>query len=259
MTYFPATASEPLPATVILAGGKGTRLAPLTLVLPKPLVPLVDGPIIDVLLRQLRSQGWTTATLAVGHMAELMRAYCGDGARYELDLDYLQEIEPLGTVGPLAFLPEDRIADGVLAMNGDLLTTLRFPEFITAHRGSNAIATVAVYCRSVQMEFGVLEVDGELGEGIRQVKSYREKPQIPALVSMGIYLFEPEALRYIEKGRPLDLPDLIHKLLADNQPVGSYAFGGYWLDIGRHSDYQQAIDDFASIKDALLPPVEAAR
>jgi NDP-sugar pyrophosphorylase family protein len=244
---------------VILAGGKGTRLAPLTLVLPKPLVPLVDGPIIDVLLQQLGRQGFGSATLAVGHMADLITAYCGDGSRYGMSLDYLHEDEPLGTVGPLAYLPEEALAGPLLVMNGDLLTTLRFTDLVAAHRSTGAVATIAVYQRPVKMEFGVLDVGRELAEGALEVTSYREKPEMSALVSMGIYVFEPQALEYVEKGVPFDLPDLIQALLADGRTVGAYPFDGYWLDIGRHSDYQQAIDDFEAIRPMLLAPAEVAR
>ena len=150
------------PHAVILAGGKGTRLAPLTTVLPKPLMPLGEGPILDVLLRQLAVQGWREVTLAVGHMANLIRAYCGNGSRYGLKLRYLEEEEPLGTVGPLAFLPAAARQRPVLVMNGDLLTSLRFTDLVAAHVASGAAASIAVQRRDVQMEFGVMDL-GEHG------------------------------------------------------------------------------------------------
>jgi NDP-sugar pyrophosphorylase family protein len=245
-----------LPHAVILAGGKGTRLAPLTTVLPKPLMPLGDGPILDVLLRQLAAQGWREVTLAVGHMADLVRAYCGNGSRYGLKLRYLVEAEPLGTVGPLAFLPAAARERPVLVMNGDLLTDMRFHDLVAAHEAGGAAASIAVQRRGVQMEFGVMDL-GEGDGATRPILSYREKPLLEATVSMGVYVFEPAALELIEPGVRLDLPELVLRLLERGESVSGYPFEGYWLDIGRHSDYQKALEDFERMKDALLRPVEA--
>lgn len=257
-TDLPADAgSNPhgLPAPVILAGGKGTRLAPFTSVLPKPLMPLGDRPILDVLLQQLQAQGWNEATLAVGHMADLIRAYCGTGERYGMDVHYIQESTPLGTVGPLAFLPEEVRAQRLIVMNGDLLTSLRFRDLVAAHEESGATLTIAVMRRPIKVEFGVLDLGESVGAA-REITSYREKPEIESTVSMGVYVFEPEALDYVTPGEPLDIPALIGRLLGDGQRVAGYPFDGYWLDIGRHSDYQQAIDDFERIRDKLLAPAE---
>ena len=248
----PRGGRPPRPRAVILAGGKGTRLAPLTTVLPKPLVPLGDGPILDVLLGQLRAQGWRQVALAVGHMADLIRTYCGSGARYGLKLRYMREQEPLGTVGPLAGLPSSLRDRSMLVMNGDLLTTLRFDDLIRAHAESGAIATLAVRRRRIEIEFGVVELDDML-DGPRRVVGYREKPDLEAVVSMGVYVLQAEVLDYIEPGERLDLPELIHRLLADRHHVAAYLFDGYWLDIGRHSDYQKALDDYESIKPFLAP------
>jgi NDP-sugar pyrophosphorylase family protein len=243
------------PHAVILAGGKGTRLAPLTTVLPKPLMPLGEGPILDVLLRQLAVQGWREVTLAVGHMANLIRAYCGNGARYGLKLRYLEEEQPLGTVGPLAFLPEAARQRSVLVMNGDLLTSLKFTDLVAAHVASGAAASIAVQRRDVQMEFGVMDLGEPVGDS-RRILNYREKPLLEATVSMGVYVFEPEALDLIEPGVRLDLPELVMRLLERGENVAGYPFDGYWLDIGRHSDYQKALEDYERMKDALLAPAE---
>jgi NDP-sugar pyrophosphorylase family protein len=244
------------PHAVILAGGKGTRLAPLTTVLPKPLMPLGDGPILDVLLRQLAVQGWREVTLAVGHMASLIRAYCGNGSRYGLKLRYLEEEEPLGTVGPLAFLPDACRERPVLVMNGDLLTNLRFTDLVASHAASAAAASIAVQRADVQMEFGVMDLGEPIGES-RRILNYREKPVLEATVSMGVYVFEPRAIELIEPGVRLDLPQLILRLLERQETVAGYPFEGFWLDIGRHSDYQKALEDFERMKDALFAPVEA--
>ena len=245
------------PHAVILAGGKGTRLAPLTTVLPKPLMPLGDGPILDVLLRQLAVQGWREVTLAVGHMASLIRAYCGNGSRYGLKIRYLEEEQPLGTVGPLAFLPESARQRPVLVMNGDLLTNLKFTDLVAAHAASGAAASIAVQQLDVQMEFGVMDLGGSLGDS-RRILNYREKPRLDATVSMGVYVFEPNALELIEPGVRLDLPELILRLIERGEDVAGYPFEGYWLDIGRHSDYQKALEDFERMKHALLAPAEVA-
>jgi len=246
--------SRPLwrrPAAVILAGGKGTRLAPLTTVLPKPLMPVGDAPIIDTLIRQLRAHGWREITLAVGHMADLVQTYCRSGARWDVRLRYLRESAPLGTVGPLANLPRSFKERTLLVMNGDLLTTLRFDEFVRAHRASGASASIALCRRDVQMEFGVVELNGQLGPE-RRIIGFHEKPEIPATVSMGVYLIEPEALAFIRPGERLDLPDLVVRLLDGGLEVAGYTFDGYWLDIGRHSDYQQALEDFERLRPHLL-------
>jgi NDP-mannose synthase len=246
------------PHAVILAGGKGTRLAPLTTVLPKPLMPLGDGPIIDVLLRQLAIQGWREVTLAVGHMAGVIRAYCGNGSRYGLKIRYLEEDEPLGTVGPLAFLPAAARQRPVLVMNGDLLTNLRFTDLVAAHAASGASASIAVQNVDVQLEFGVMDLGGAIGDS-RQVVDYREKPRLEATVSMGVYVFEPGAIDLIEPGVRLDLPELVRRLLEGGETVAGYPFDGYWLDIGRHSDYQKALEEFERMKETLFAPVEALR
>lgn len=244
---------KPLPASVILAGGKGTRLAPFTSVLPKPLMPLGDRPILDVLLQQLHAQGWDDATLAVGHMADLIRAYCGAGDRYGMNVGYISEDTPLGTCGPLANLPEDVRAGRVIAMNGDLLTTLRFRDLVAAHDESGAVMTIAVIRRPIKVEFGVLDLSPGLG-ATQEITRYREKPELDSTVSMGVYVFEPEALAYITPGQPMDVPQLINLLLEDGKKVSGYPFDGYWLDIGRHSDYQRAMDEFERMRDELLAP-----
>lgn len=239
------------PTAVILAGGKGTRLAPLTTVLPKPLMPLGEEPILDVLLRQLRAEGWRQATLAVGHLSELIRSYCGSGKRYDLRLRYLHEGRPLGTVGPLANLPDSARDRTLLVMNGDVLSSLRYMDFFHAHRESGAVASIALCRRDVPIDFGVLDLDGRAGPQHR-IRGFREKPEISATVSMGIYLFEPEVLEYIPQGAKFDLPDLVNSLLDDDRVVAGYMFDGYWLDIGRHTDYQQALDDFEELRPHLL-------
>ncbi|MDD5297430.1 MAG: sugar phosphate nucleotidyltransferase [Rhodocyclaceae bacterium] len=231
---------------VILAGGKGTRLAPYTAVLPKPLMPIGDMPILEVVLRQLKVAGITRVTMAVGYLAELMRAFFGDGGRFGLCIDYSMEEEPLGTVGPLTLI--DGLDEPFLVMNGDTLTTLDYRLLIEHHRASGALLTIGTHVREVKIDFGVIE-SGPTG----LVTQYVEKPTLDYRVSMGIYVFQPEALSYLRKGERRDLPDLVKTLLGENKPVSTYSFSGYWLDMGRPDDYARAIEEFAARRTEFIP------
>jgi NDP-sugar pyrophosphorylase family protein len=231
---------------VILAGGKGTRLAPYTTILPKPLMPVGDMPILEIVLRQLVHHGFNDLTLAVGHLAELLMAYCGDGSKFGAKIQYSREESPLGTAGPIALVPN--LDETFLVMNGDLLTTIDYGKMLKYHRERSALATIACYQRDVKIDLGVIEVDPE-----NWVADYIEKPTYHYSVSMGIYIFEPAILNYIVQYQRLDLPDLMLKLIKDGKKVNVFNFDGYWLDIGRHDDYEQAIDEFSAHRDAFLP------
>lgn len=233
---------------VILAGGKGRRLRPYTTVLPKPLMPLGDMPIIEVVLRQLAASGFDQVTVAVGYLAELLMAYCGDGSRFGLSLSYSREEEPLGTAGPLALIDSLHHGDTFLVMNGDVLTTLDFPALLQRHRASGAVATIATHRRQQQINYGIIESNES-----SWVTAYIEKPVHHYQVSMGVYVLEPAVLDFIPRGRYLDLPDLARQLMAAGQPVLAYPFDGYWLDIGRHDDYEQAVEEFEAMRGQLLP------
>lgn len=225
---------------VILAGGKGRRLAPYTTVIPKPLMPLGDRPILDVVLRQLKRYDLTDVTIAVGHLADLIVAYCGDGSRYGIRIRYTErETTPLGTAGPLSLIPG--LDSTFLVMNGDLLTTLDFGRLLAFHREQEACATISVCERDAQISHGVIEIDSA-----QRVSAYVEKPTFHYHVSMGIYVFEPAVLAQIPTGSPFDVPDLVRGLLGDGRRVAAYRFGGYWQDIGRMDDYQKAVEDFES-------------
>jgi NDP-sugar pyrophosphorylase family protein len=230
---------------VILAGGKGRRLRPYTTVLPKPLMPLGDMPIIEVVLRQLAASGFDQVTIAVGYLAELMMAYCGDGSKFGLSLRYSREEEPLGTAGPLALI--DGLDDTFLVMNGDVLTTLDFRALVQRHQASGAAATIATHQRQQQINYGIIESDEK-----DRVSAYIEKPMHRYQVSMGISVLEPAVLEFVPRGQYLDLPDLARQLMAANQTVLAYPFDGYWLDIGRHDDYEQAVEEFEAMRPHLL-------
>lgn len=231
---------------VILAGGKGTRLAPYTTVFPKPLMPLGDTPILEIVLRQLAARGFDRATLAVGHLAELLEAFFGDGSKFGIAVDYSREEQPLGTAGPLAFI--DGLDEPFLVMNGDVLTTLDYRAFLDEHIASGAVASVATKKRSTRIDFGIVQTD-DTGD----ITGYIEKPEHEYRVSMGVYAFSPEALGHIAEGERLDFPDLILRLLAADVRVRAVPFDGYWLDIGRHDDFDRAQEEFQSKRELFLP------
>jgi NDP-sugar pyrophosphorylase family protein len=230
---------------VILAGGKGARLAPYTVVLPKPLMPVGDRPILEIILRQLRHHGITDVVLAVGYLAELLEAYFGDGRRFGVHIEYSREEKPLGTAGPLALI--DGLDEPFLVMNGDLLTTLDYAKLAAHHADAGAACTIAMYRRQVQVTLGVMEVDPEC-----RLLDYIEKPTYDYHVSMGAYVFDPRVLDYVEPGQYLDFPDLIKRLLRSGAYVAGYPFEGYWLDIGRHEDYAQAMEEFEKMRPSLV-------
>ena len=235
---------------VVLAGGKGSRLGPYTTVLPKPLLPVGDRAILDVVFHQLHACGFTDVTLAVGYLAHLVEAVMGDGSRHEVHVDYHEEAQPLGTVGPLATI--ERLDDTFLMMNGDVLTTLDYGHLRNVHRESGNVLTVASHRRTVKTDYGVLHLDGKAG-ATNVITGFEEKPEIGYVVSMGIYVLEPRVLDFITPGEYMDLPDLVLRLIEEGEQVGTYLFDGFWLDIGRHDDYERAIKEYEELKPLLLP------
>ena len=234
---------------VILAGGKGSRLGPYTTVLPKPLLPVGDRAVLDIVMNQLRDLGFTDVTLAVGYLAHLVRAVMGDGSKHGVRIDYHEEAEPLGTVGPLSTIED--LDDSFLVMNGDVLTALNYGELLDVHRDAGNLLTIASHRRVVRADYGVLHLE-ESDDAVQAVTGFEEKPEIPYIVSMGVYALEPRALEFIEKGEYLDLPDLVLRLLDAGEGVGSYVYDGYWLDIGRHEDYERAIVEFEQLRPMFL-------
>jgi len=235
---------------VLLAGGEGQRLRPYTTVLPKPLMPVGDRPIMDVIVRQLRHAGVARITVATGYLAELIEVFFGDGSKYGVPIDYFREHEPLGTAGALALI--DGLDDHFLVMNGDVLTDLDYARFYDHHRDSDAAATIATQNREVEISLGVMRFEDEADP--TRLTDYLEKPHIQYQVSMGVYCFSPEVLPLIEPGRRLDFPDLVLRLLERGMTVRAWRSSDYWRDIGRHDDYELALDDFARIRARLLPP-----
>ncbi|MDM7996878.1 MAG: sugar phosphate nucleotidyltransferase [Acidobacteriota bacterium] len=227
--------------TVILAGGKGTRLAPYTTIFPKPLVPIGDRPILEIIIRQLVRQGLGDIVLSVGHLGELIEAYFQNGHRNipGLTLEYFREKQPLGTAGSLAMIPG--LEDTFLAMNGDILTTLDYRALIAHHRKTGAALTIAMHQKDVKIDLGVLETNDH-----GDLTTYREKPLYSFSVSMGIYVYEPRVLRYLPKGQYMDFPDLVKLLLQKGEKISGYASQDYWLDIGRREDYELAQLEYSS-------------
>lgn len=222
---------------VILAGGLGTRLAPYTSVLPKPLMPVGGRPILELIILQLREHGCTDITLCVGYLARLIESYFGDGARYGLRIAYSLENGPLGTAGPLSLVSP--ASEPILVMNADLLSTLDFSELLQFHRESSAALTVALQTKRVRIELGVLSIE----PNGNQIVDYVEKPEFEYQVSMGIYVVSPSVHRSIQPHRRLDVPDLVRETIASGQKTVGYQFEGFWLDVGRLDDYEQASVD----------------
>lgn len=230
---------------VVLAGGKGTRLRPFTHVLPKPLLPVEERPILDVVLSRLAEDGCGKATLAIGYLGHLIEMYCGAGERWSLEIEYFREENPLGTVGALALI-DPLPTDPFIVMNGDVLSDISFPRLIESHRQSGAELTIASFRRTVRDELGIIEADGQ-----NRLIAYHEKPEHEYVVSMGIYVMERSAVALIPVGQRMDFPELVQALLDDGRSVHSHIHDGYWLDLGRPDDFARANDEFDAIRPRL--------
>jgi NDP-sugar pyrophosphorylase family protein len=232
---------------VILAGGKGVRLRPYTTALPKPLVPIGDRQVIlEVILSQLAAQGFTEITLAINHLGPLIRAFAGDGRRWGLHIDYAEEDQPLSTVGPL-FALRDRLPEDFLVMNGDVLTNLPFGQLLRSHVLAEAPLTVATAPRETRIDFGVLQIEHQ------KIVGFTEKPAMSYRVSMGVYAMARKTLAPYPPGLALGFDELVGDLLGRGVHPASYEFTGYWLDIGRPDDYDEANRNFDQLRPILLP------
>ncbi|MFK4226697.1 NDP-sugar synthase [Streptomyces sp. NPDC019890] len=231
---------------VILAGGKGVRLRPYTTALPKPLVPIGDQhAILEIVLRQLATAGFTSATIAIGHLGHIIRAYVGNGSQWGLRVGYSTEESPLGTMGPLLTML-DRLPENFLVMNGDILTDLDYGDVVRQHSASGAPLTVATYARKVAIDFGVLTTESG------RVVGFAEKPSMDYRVSMGVYGLSRDTLAGYTPGLPLGFDELMLDLLRSQNRPHTYEFDGYWLDIGRPDDYDRANAEFTTHRGLLL-------
>jgi NDP-mannose synthase len=232
---------------VIMAGGKGTRLYPYSAVLPKPLVPLGDMPILELLLRQLNQVGITDVLVAVNHLRHLIEAFFGDGSKYGLRIRYFDEDKPLGTAGALSNMM-DELDETFMVSNGDLLTSMDLAAMAQHHFETDADASIGVYQRENKIDFGLIEFDAE-----RRLSAYREKPKTLYYVSMGIYILQREAVRpLIEPNEYLDMPSLLLALRAADRDVRCFHDDGLWLDIGRPDDFAEAQVIFEKHRDWFL-------
>lgn len=236
---------------VVLAGGQGTRLAPYTSVLPKPLMPIGERSILELVLEQLADNDITDVTLCVGYLSHLIEAVLANGRTDGVKITYVHEQEALGTAGPLRLV--EGLEDTFIMMNGDVLTTLDYTDLLRHHRRRRNLLTIATLERPIRIDYGVLKL-GQNGNPNR-VKHYIEKPEMRSTVSMGIYVIQPEALDYLPPSGYCDFPEFVQTLLKSGQPVGAYPFDGLWFDIGRRDDYERAVSAWLERAEAESAPV----
>lgn len=236
---------------VILAGGKGTRLRPYTTVFPKPLVPIDNMPIIEIIMTQLYSCGFRDVTITVGYLAELIKTYFMDKQDKfpGMSINYIREFEPTGTAGSLSFLASQNLNEPVLVMNGDVLTTLDYKKLVEFHKSQDSALTIATHKKKLKIDLGVLQIED------KHIVDYVEKPIKEYNVSMGIYVYSPRAFKHIKQGEYLDFPDLVLDMLSRNEKVLSYESSDEWLDIGRHDDLIRAQEEFSAQKKKFLPEI----
>ncbi len=229
---------------VLLVGGKGVRLRPYTVVLPKPLMPIGDYPILEIIIKQLKKLKFTHIILAVAYKASLIKSYFGDGKKYGLKIDYVNEKKPLGTIGPLNLIKN--LENDFLIMNGDILTNLNFEKFIKNHKKSKREFTIASFKRSHQIEFGVIETSEN------ELIKFNEKPKKTFEVCIGIYAANKKILKIIPKNKFYGFDNLMIDMIKKNKKINVFKHKGLWFDIGRQNDYFNAIDFFKNNKKKIL-------
>tara|TARA_B100000519_G_scaffold203428_1_gene226706 strand:+ start:15431 stop:16147 length:717 start_codon:yes stop_codon:yes gene_type:complete len=235
---------------LILVGGKGTRLKPYTTTIPKPLLPVGDIPILEIILKQLKGAGIDEVVLAVGHMSQLFESFFGDGHRLGINITYSFEDKPMGTAGAIAFAL-DKLGDDFIVMNGDLLTTLNYGKMLNYHQKNKAGGTIAIFHREIKMEFGVIESNSD-----GRLKNYTEKPSYFFDFGMGVNIINNKAINpLLKKGEYLDMPELMLRLKANGSPVYCYQEDCFWLDMGCHADYEKANEVFEKNKYDFLPSI----
>lgn len=231
---------------IILAGGRGTRLKPYTMCFPKPLVPIGNHPILEIVIRQLVYYGFERVTISTGHLAELIEAYFGDGRKWGVRIEYVREERPLNTAGALKLI--ENTEEHVLVMNGDVLTTLNYREFMDRHLAKGVQASVATKVRQAPIDFGVVEAGSD-----EMLERYVEKPVYTFSVSMGVYVLHRSCRDLIADGEAIGMPDLLLRLKDNGRPVYCHRSDCYWLDIGRIDDYEKALEEFDANRSEFLP------
>jgi NDP-sugar pyrophosphorylase family protein len=250
---FPQESLSQSNRAIILAGGQGTRLKPYTTLFPKALVPLDEMPVLELVIRQLKAHGFTEITLAVGHLCELIEAYFGNGSKWGVSITYAREDKPLGTAGPLKALTD--LPENFLVMNADIVSDIDYRALFDFHCQTQQsdstpnFATIAVYRRTSKIDFGVLEFESDT----HQIRNFIEKPMLEHSVSMGIYVFNRQVREFIPDDTFFGFDQLMKTLIREQQSIRAYPFNGYWLDIGRVDDYETAVTDFQTMRNALLP------
>jgi len=229
---------------VVLAGGLGSRLRPYTVVLPKPLMPVGDKPILEIIIKQLQAHGIGRIVLAVNHQAELLRAFFGTGERFGIRIDYSLETKPLGTMGPLRLM--ESLPENFIVMNGDVLCDLDFRAFMDRHEGKQRLFTIAASEREQLIDYGVLIRSPE-----GQLTGFSEKPRSTYLVSTGVYGVSRKVLEWIPDGEAFGFDQLMLKLIAAGREVHVEPHKGYWLDIGRPDDYHRAVEEWPQLRVSL--------
>ena len=222
---------------VILAGGKGTRLKPYSISLPKPLVPVGEMPILEIIIRQLKKNGFERITITVNHFADIIQAFFGDGSKWDVQIDYSVESKALSTMGPFTLIKD--LPENFLIMNGDVLTDLNYHNFFSAHIIGSHHFTIGAHRRSDKLEYGVL-----LSNENSQLIGFQEKPINNYLVSMGVYMMSKEILQFIPEDTFFGFDHLMNKLIEKKKLPKVHEFDGYWLDIGRPEDYERAINEY---------------
>ena len=230
---------------IILAGGRGTRLRPYTVALPKPLVPIGETPILEIIIKQLVRHGFDHITITVNHLADIITAFFGDGTKWGIKIDYSLEEKPLSTMGPLSLIKD--LPENFIIMNGDVLSDINYSEFFNKHIKSGSIFTISSHIRKEKSDYGVLEVDEN-----SSLTGFYEKPEIERRVSMGIYAANKNILEYIPHNEKYGFDDLMHDMINKKTLPLVIDHPGYWLDIGRPDDYAKACED-AQIIDGKMP------
>lgn len=225
---------------IILAGGKGTRLKPYTISLPKPLVPVGDTPILEIIIKQLISKGFYHITITINHMADIIKAFFGNGSKWNIRIDYSLEDKPLSTMGPLKLIKD--LPENFLIMNGDVLTNLDFSDLYQYHIENKNIFTISSFIRKHKNDYGVLKTDDN-----GYLVNFHEKPITEFNVSMGVYMANKEILDYIPENQAYGFDHLMLDLIKRDKNAAVKTFDGYWLDIGRPDDYAKACEDYDKI------------
>ena len=228
---------------ILMAGGLGTRLRPLTENTPKPLLSVGNKPILETIIENFEKYGFSNITISVNYKADMIKEYFGDGSKFNVNIDYIEETKRLGTAGALSLIKQ-RPQEPFFVMNGDLLTNVNFTHLLDYHSFENSVATMCVREYDIQIPYGVIELDNH------RIKSIEEKPIHKFFANAGIYVLSPQVFDYIPKNKFYDMPTLFEDILKDDIKALSFPIHEYWLDIGRMSDFEQAQSEYFRVFDA---------